>query len=234
MQSSTLVLDSQVPQGATVAEAYLEYVDDSADGEVICTVGLHVCPKSPVDVARLVPGRRWGSPRLERGSFYFSYRSMADDIVSFAVKGSWRGLKLRPEAKRRVEFWLSDAVDAELELDEEEDADGEPAIDRPDPVTRVLDEVRAEPLCVFAAESRLHAHGDECMEHRIEEEFATAAEALDLPLWASVTSRSAGGPGTGFTEAIIVLKKGRTFHELVEWFMKRAAKAGAPMADKAN
>lgn len=215
-----------------MAQAYLVPEAESEEGEAVCSVGLDGCADSPVDAARLLPGRRWGSPRMEDDTFYFDYRSIGDDIMSFVAAGSSKGLKLgRSSARHRVASWLSNAVDELASLDDSEDEDDRVVGGRHAPESRVLGEVRADASCIFDAGSQFHAHGQDCPEEGMEEEFATAAEALDLPRWASATSCSAGGPGSGFTQAIIVLKKGRTFDELAAWLLRRAARArGDPSA----
>jgi hypothetical protein len=48
-----------------------------------------------------------------------------------------------------------------------------------------------------------------------------AAQALDLPRWASVRLSEDGGPGTGFTAVSIWVRSGHTLADLATWLTER-------------
>lgn len=55
-----------------------------------------------------------------------------------------------------------------------------------------------------------------------------AALALDLPDWARVVTREAGGPGTSFLQALVALAPGKTLGDLEEWLGEKVRREGRP------
>jgi hypothetical protein len=50
-----------------------------------------------------------------------------------------------------------------------------------------------------------------------------AGEALDLPPWASLKQRGAGGPGSGYDGCYVVLAPGKTLEHLAAWLAAQGA-----------
>ena len=85
----------------------------------------------------------------------------------------------------------------------------------------------------LAAEVNDIANGDGELPEELAEYFEDderyprdAANALPLPRWARVEMRSAGGPGTGYEAAHIVLGAGHSLEELAAWLRRRAKRKG--------
>lgn len=205
-----------------MAEAWLVPWRKNDQGELVIYVRSDGCSGRPVDVARLLPGRRWGNPGLADGKLVFEYRTLADEIRAFLVERAARGRHLgRSRVDRHIASWLSNAAEALAEDDDEISEDD--AFDDRKMSALVLERAAANPQCVFDIDSILHAHGrGVCDGDGTDVEFEIACEAIDLPRWAHRAIYESGGVGGGYAQAAVVLEAGRTFEQLAQWLARRA------------
>lgn len=204
-----------------MGEAFLQPWCANGKSEVVVYVRANTCSGRPVDGARLLPGRRWGSPRLVDGKLFYEYQTLGDAICAFLLKGSKVGRLGRSKSHGHIKVWLANAAEALAERDS--DISEDDALDDRKLRALVLKRAAADPKSVLDPDSVFHAHGHRiCAGDGTDIEFQIAAEALDLPRWARRESHEEGGPGSGYAQAVVVLQAGHTFADLVNWLHRFA------------
>ncbi len=156
--------------------------------------------------------RDWDAFRLDLGDPEYRWRTGADKVRECArrvASGEWSvDRALREEA---VQEWL-DAVGSDLfELLEEHSSD---EATNGDDGGRLL--VELGPSVSDVGDGPLSYYPEDCDSY-----LRDAAWALDLPPWARVWLHDAGGVGSGYTAAEIVLAEGKGLQDLAAWLADR-------------
>jgi protein-tyrosine phosphatase len=156
----------------------------------------------------------WASFRLEgEDEATFEWRTGADHVRRIAERLVRRRTTFgRAVRDPFVARWLT-----EERLEAFEDVDGEDERAR-----RLLTEIGPRVRNVDGLDG-FYGEDD------YEDQAADATAALDLPAWAELDSESAGGPGTGYTETLLVLRDGRTLRDLAAWLEARERRSPQPV-----
>jgi hypothetical protein len=217
-----------------VAEASIERQRNNGDQVVAFVKTRDFCPGIFAEPARILRGKRWGSPNRDEDGITFEYLSLADEISQYAEDVAFKKRRLgRARIDRHLARWLRDAMESVEEREGEEADEAERSGEVPEmndeavvaevPLReRVLKLVRDNPDDLSTPRTEIHAHGALCDGEYGDEELWVAAQALDLPRWVKLESYCEGGLGAGYDQPALVLEAGRTFEQLADWLVRRA------------
>jgi hypothetical protein len=174
---------------------------------------------SPFDAEPFVgPTRRtWTGFRLVDGGAEYHWRTRADRFLA-ASRALARGAAveevLREEAVADYVSRLWEDFDPSVHEEYEDDPvpESEIAFAR-----WLLPRISWEDLVEYDGPRSAYGAEDDGF-------LREAARALDLPTWASRRRIAAGGPGTGYDAAFVVIRDGHTLEELAAWARQQEAR----------
>jgi hypothetical protein len=168
----------------------------------------------PFDAEQFSGGARrsWSAFQVSGDEATFEWRTRADHVLE-ASRAVAAGKSVRAVLRDPVvAAYVSDVADTFAGA-------GNPDIPDPDDEAAfarwVLGIVTWEDLLETEGSFSAYRYDDDTY-------LRDAAAALELPRWASAESASAGGPGSGYDAAYIVLQGGRTLDDLALWLSERA------------
>jgi hypothetical protein len=150
----------------------------------------------------------------------FHWRTRADRVHT--------AVRALEDGRASIDDVLEDEVVAEyvsgiLERFDPEEGDDVPQDDEEARAEWVLRGLRWEDLVESDGPRSTYDFEDDAYLHE-------AAGALELPEWASRESMSAGGPGTGYDAALVVVDEDHSLEDLAAWLRARAAERVQPPA----
>jgi hypothetical protein len=160
------------------------------------------------------PDRDWDSFRAEDAEAEYRWRTGADKVRQCAERVAAGECSVESAlGEEAVEEWL-DANWSELVELLEEDSSAEAQHDDEELKGRILVELGP----------RVSDIGDGPLSYYLEDSdfyLRDAAWTLDLPPWARVWLHDAGGMGSGYTAAEIVIAEGKELQDLAAWLAER-------------